>query len=248
MQPDAVKMTVYPEIGSLVITVKGGKYMYLATANVTVPMALEDYLPVSLAAIGWIYLARMLARRDEAWGRLAWAGLALITLGGLCKATWKLLIAANGTDVWPLNTALFALMCPGFLLTAWALWRSRVTRPNAAQVWGAPLLLAGLALGAAAYLGLAKGSRAWFPLLIGLTTLGNLLAIIWLMRRSLNWGLRSLAALFLFNLSVSFALARMSDQTVTLQWVKQGINTLSQLAFMFAAMKLNAHSLQVEQK
>jgi hypothetical protein len=57
-----------------------------------------------------------------------------------------------------------------------------------------------------------------------------------------------LAALFLFNLSVSFALARMSDQTVTLQWVKQGINTLSQLAFMFAAMKLNAHSLQVEQK
>ena len=212
-------------------------------ANVSVPMALEDYAPVVLSAIGWVYVARMLARRVPAWGQLAWLGLALVTLGGLSKATWKLIYAAGAMDVGPLNTALFVLLCPGFIALAWALWRSANRQPSAAQVWAAPLILTVLALGAAAYLGLVKGSRAWFALLIGLTTLGNTATAVWLLRRALKWGLPFLAVLFFLNLAGSFALARMSDQTVTLQWIKQGISTLSQAAFMFAAIKLYRHSL-----
>ena len=73
---------------------------------------------------------------------------------------------------------------------------------------------------------------------MNLTTLGNLATAIWLIRRSLSQGLVFLAALFLFNIAASFALARTADQTVTMQWIKQGITTLSQAAFMFASMKL----------
>ena len=201
-------------------------------------MALEDYLPVLLAAMGWVYVARMIKRVSPAWSGLAWAGLTLVTLGGLSKATWKLIFAASATDLWPLNTALFVLMCPGFIALAWALWRSSILQPKTKEVWAIPLIVGLLVLVVAAYLGLVKGSRGWFALLIGLTTLGNLATAIWLIRRSLQWGLPFLALLFLLNITASFALARLADQTVTMQWVKQGITTLSQAAFMFAAMRL----------
>jgi hypothetical protein len=209
----------------------------LAT-TITVPLALEDYLLVALAAGGWVYVARYVAQSAAAWGRLAFCGLTLVTLGGLSKATWKLALAAAGADVPPLNAALFVMLCPGFVALAWALWRSGEREPSAAQVWLAPVLAGAVALCAAGWLGLAKGSRAWFPLLLGLTTLCNLATAAWLIRRAWQRGLTLAAALFVGNLLITFALARMADQSVTQQWIKQGLNTLSQAAFMFAAMKL----------
>jgi hypothetical protein len=215
----------------------------MLAANVSVPMALEDYLPVLLAAIGWVYVARMIKRVAPAWGALLWAGLIMVTLGGLSKATWKLILAASTTDLWPLNTALFVLMCPGFIALGWALWRSAILQPTAKEVWAMPLIVGLLVLALAASLGLLKGGRGWFALLIGLTTLGNLATAIWLIRRSLKWGLPFLAFLFFLNIAASFALARLADQTVTMQWIKQGITTLSQAAFLFAAMRLYFRSL-----
>ena len=218
--------------------------LFIAAGQVTVPMAVEDYLPLILAALGWTYVARMLARQTSGWGGLAWLGLLLVTLGGLFKATWKLLYAANGMDIPLLNNGLFILLAPGFVCLAWALWRSDNRRPRAAQAWAVPLILCAIVLGAAAYLGLVKGGRGWFGLLLGVTSLGNLAAGVWLIRRSRHWSLPLAAALFLLNLVAVFALTRMSDQTMTLQWIKQGINTLSQLAFMLAARQLQQRSLR----
>jgi hypothetical protein len=203
----------------------------------SIPMALEDFLPVALSAFGFFLIAKTLAGKQASVGQLAWLGAALIVSGGFSKALWKLVIAASGSDLVVLREALFPLMGPGFVMMAWALWRGLKERKfTAAQIWAVPLALSALALASAGYLAMTQANRRWSLLLLVVTTLGNVLTSGQLIWNAWRRDARPAAALFLYNVLTIFLQARLArlEQTIALQWLEQLNNTLSWAAFALA--------------
>jgi hypothetical protein len=205
--------------------------------EISLPLAVEDILLVVFFAFGLFFIGKMIARQCKICGNLAYFGGFLITLGGFLKVCWKLIVAIYQTDIAWLNNSLFALLSCGFICLAWALWRSRKEN-SLTMFWIIPVLLVIATLGIAGYFAFLTESRIWFFILLGATTLFNLKVSLQLIFRSFQNKLWLAIGLFIFNLICVFALARMGDQTVTLQWIKQIINTFSQASFALAAWLL----------
>lgn len=212
--------------------------------EINLPLALQDFMPTLLFAVGLFFIAKMIANRNAAARNLAYFGGFLITLGGVLKATWKLVQAVGGSDIPVLNYSLFVLLSAGFICLAWAFWKSRKSKNSVNEIWTVPLILIVIIWTIAAYIGFLTDSRAWFFLLLGATTLANVVLLFGLIFRSFQNKLWFVVALFLVNLIVVFALARMTDLSVTMQWIKQFINTIAQAAFAVASWLL----LQKESK
>lgn len=228
----------------------------------TIPMALEDFLPVLLSVIGLYFLSRMVSHMDKDSGRMAYLGTALVAVGGFSKALWKLImaltIANNGGSLllaedamkntagqvaW-LDNNLFLFMAPGFTLLAFALWYGQKKmyggqRPP--NVWLVPGIISLAAVGAAVFLGVSREGRAWFFVLLAVTTVANFAVSGLAIRQCRRQNLTALAGLFALNVFAILMLqgmARVPDQSIPLQWTQQIINTLSNGAFAFAAYKL----------
>ena len=206
--------------------------------EINLPLAIQDYLPVALFALGLFFVAKMIGAKNDSAGKLAFVGGILITLGGAFKATWKLMQAIGGADISFFNNSLFVLLSSGFIGLAWALWKSRTSENSFAKIWLIPIILTAIVWTSAAYFAFFTESRTWFFLLLGTTTLANLALLLQLIFRSFQNKLWLAVVLFLINLLVIFALARSADQTVTMQWIKQFSTTLAQSAFAFAAFFL----------
>ncbi|NJM52904.1 MAG: hypothetical protein HC846_05625 [Blastocatellia bacterium] len=214
--------------------------------EINLPLAIQDYLPVTLFAVGLFFIAKMISNRNKEAGNLAFFGGVLVTLGGLFKASWKLIQAAGGSDIPFLNNSLFTLMSAGFICLAWAFWKSRQRTTDPIKLWVVPIVLIALFWLVAGYIGFFTESRAWFFILLGATTLANLALLFQLIHQSFRQKLWLAVGLFLINLIVIFLLARSSDQTVTLQWVKQLINTVSQFSFAVASWKLLQNQVSLD--
>lgn len=190
------------------------------TEVATVPLALDDYVPVLLAGLGAVWLARTTSRGP------AMVGAVLVLAGGLCKATWKLVLAVSGRDVAHVDSLLFCLLAPGFALLAWGLVRRPV-----------PLGIPVLATAAAGAMALAMRSPG--PLLalavIGATATG-VLALLEARRRQDAVA----AALFAVQLVMAYALVPLagSGQSIAHQWWEQTLNTVGQGAFALGAWRL----------
>lgn len=213
-------------------------------AEYTLALAFEDFLPVLFSSLGLFWLARMIAGLHAGSRSMAYTGWALITVGGLSKVVYKLILAAGGPSIPALNNALFVFMGPGFTLFSWALWwaqQQMAGRMPPSNVWLRPLALIAIFLVGAIAVYWVQGGRAWVFVLLTLTTFANLALGILLIRQARQQGLRLATALFLVNLVFVFMLngmARMPNQTVPLQWVEQILNTFSQAAFAYAAWQL----------
>lgn len=207
-------------------------------------LAVEDFLPVVLSAVGFAVLAHLSLGIDGWAGRLVWTGGGLIVLGGLTKPVYKLLLAlSDGTvDVLVLDDVLFWMLAPGFLLTGAGLraaGRLDDGRPVARSGWG-PSSAVGIVVGALG-LALAVEGEAWFLLLLGVSTVGNLWVVVVLVRWSLARLDRSAAALFVLNLTLVFGLAWAAaslPQTIPVQWGEQLVSTAAQGAFLYGAVRL----------
>ncbi|WP_435082212.1 hypothetical protein [Gordonia hongkongensis] len=187
--------------------------------QVTVPLALFDFVPVAFGALG----ALLVARRTD-W-LPAYVGAGLIFAGGFAKASWKFLAATDIADIPRLADSLFPLMGCGFPLLAAAAWGLRRLTPA--------LLLAGLSV-----VGVAVSSIAgWFliAVIIGATALYVALA-----RDA--WSVRDVrtVALLAVCLAGTYTLGPLAgqEQTLSLQWIEQSINAVSQAAFAVAAWRL----------
>jgi hypothetical protein len=213
--------------------------------QISLPLALEDYVPIILFAVGLVFSSRMIARECNVCGKLAFLGTLLVALGGIFKASWKLVQALGGADIPLLNHSLFILMSAGFVCIAWAAWRSR--KENSPVLYVAvPAAVILLSYATAAYFAFARESRAWFFILLGVTTIFNLWLSGQMIWRAMAKGLWLTVALFVFNALCVLALSRISDQTVTMQWAKQLINTASQAAFCYAAWRLSRASFELK--
>lgn len=90
--------------------------------GITVPMALVDFIPVLLFFAAAVLLQRDLYRQmvKGAYARLA-TGSIMVLIGGLFKATWKILYALRICDYPLLSDSFFPMQGPGFLLVFLAL-------------------------------------------------------------------------------------------------------------------------------
>lgn len=94
--------------------------------GISVVMALVDFLPVVM-----FFISAVLLQRDLydvlSKGRFALlsAGAIMVLVGGIYKATWKLLFALGICDFVTLNNSLFPLQAPGFLLVFLSLLGSK---------------------------------------------------------------------------------------------------------------------------
>jgi hypothetical protein len=197
----------------------------------TVPLALEDYVPVLLGGLGSWLLVESAATRLPEVRTIGRIGAVLVTAGGACKATWKLIVASSGQDVRVLENALFPLLSLGFCLVAWAVWSGYQGRKSA--WWPVAALLSVAWIGAFAIGDLVPIFGV--AVLASLTTTGLAIA----------WGVRTKdpAAIVLFAVQLAgvFGLVRLQgieEQTLEIQWIEQSINTLAQGAFALGAWRV----------
>ncbi len=211
----------------------------------TVPMALFDYLPVLLSAFGLWQIRALVLSRNPRLSALMTLGICLAVGGGLCKATWKLIYAASGTDIAPLNAALFLGLAPGFVILCRG-WFTMASNASGAMQLGQAVSIA-LALWSAALL-LATGwpdTRYWFIALLTLMTIANTVLVVALAMTAWRAQLRVASALFAVNLCMAFILSglgRIEEQTAALQWIEESLNFVAQGGFAWAALQLRRHA------
>ncbi|GAB44677.1 hypothetical protein [Gordonia terrae] len=187
--------------------------------QVSIPLALFDFVPVVFGALGGFIVARRIGWLP------AYVGATLVFVGGFAKATWKLLAASDVADIPRLADGLFPLMGCGFLLLAAAAWGVR----NLAVA----LLLMGLAAVGVAVPAIAD----WYliAVILGSTALYAALA-----RDA--WKVRDVTtvALLAVCLVAAYTLGPLAgrEQTLSLQWLEQSINAVGQAAFALAAWRL----------
>jgi hypothetical protein len=195
-------------------------------------LALEDFVPVLLAGAGTMVLGQYAGRLLPAVRIPALLAGALVTLGGLAKATWKLLVAAEPCRNYPfLENMLFPCLAFGFAGIACALvgvWRGRQ-----APWW--PFLLLPVVGGIAAL-------AVWdtWPLLI-VSAIGAVFVGVLAIRLSLRGDDRLGALLFVVYIVGTLVLpplAARPHQSEQLQWGEQSTNTLVQLSFLLGALRL----------
>ena len=207
-------------------------------------LALFDYLPVAMSAVGLGLLAQLLSRALPASLGLLFFGAGLVVAGGLCKATWKLIWVLTGQDIAWLDALLFICIAPGMLLLACHAaaaskrWRNAAgaTHPGRNS-----LLLAMPLLVAAGLAAVFAEGRAWFFLLLTAGALANIALALVLIRLSWGWGQGFAGAFFLLSILLTLglsALARIPEQTAALQWLEESINLLAQGCFAFGVWRL----------
>lgn len=207
-------------------------------------MAIQNYMPVALSALGLIWIAQMIRTAHAVAGRLAFAGAALIIVAGTLKASWKLVMSLARIDLPLLSQSLFPLIAPGFTFVAWALFLSKGMRArngNTAAVWLPPVLAATAALLFSLALAVTRPDRTWVFVLIGVATVANVALASLLIHSALQQRNGLAAGLFALNLVITFALsgiAGMPNKPLEVHWVEQIISTISNAGFAWAAWML----------
>ncbi len=205
-------------------------------------LALFDYIPVLLSALGLGLLARQIGQALPGSRPWVWIGVALVLGGGLSKASWKLIWVLQAVDVVLLNNLLFILMAPGMLILAFhtaaacRIWQG--AEPGHAL---APALILGaLALAGAAFAA-GGGGKTWFFILLGTASLANISMSTLLIRFSWKQNERLTASVFLFSILVILSLsglARISEGSAPLQWLAECLNALAHGSFALAVWRL----------
>ncbi|MFD3869441.1 hypothetical protein [Streptomyces sp. NPDC058623] len=209
-----------------------------AALDYPLSLALEDFVPVILTGTGAALLTVPLRRFGTRTGRAGRAGAALVFLGGLSKATWKVIVALDGPDITFMDKALFPTLSAGFLLLAYALSAMKPVGAPAAESRRPPLWAWAALWAAVGAAGAALGSTA--PSLVLTIVAVTLCGVRLILLARAQGDVPSAAAggLWLAGMYALGPLAARPDQSVALQWVEQSANTATQAAFLFAAWRL----------
>ena len=207
----------------------------------TLPLALQDFVPVAATAAGCWFLARYVRQTQPEFVQVAVVGGALVVAGGASKAIWKLLRALDGPDYKWLDAALFPFLAWGFALLAWALIHVDYTEtggtPRPLGAWKVPIgISAGLSVLAFILSAVTDWSRAWVIPMIALMTLADLSVIVLGVKAARRRARTPAAVLLILNFVTVLGLTRLAavDQTRGLQWIEQLGNTAGNGAFAVA--------------
>lgn len=226
----------------------------MAYEGYTVPLALFDYIPVGLSIIAFYFLTKRIAiLRPElaTFARFAWF---FTCTAGVLKASWKLLLTGGGMNFIWMSDQLFFLLFTGLTMMAMAvIWSKRAATDNMSKRWLMVLVPILLIIAYALYMKFSNpDSRAWNYMLLGLSTVSNLVLSITLIMQAKKEGLILAGVLIALNLIAVFVLSglgRIEVQTAALQWIEEGVNTFAQGSFLYGVwMMYNYTNNQVTQK
>lgn len=212
------------------------------TAPHFVLLALVDLLAALLFAGGLLLIARMLAQKSNLVGELSYASFVFIAGNAVLVVLTELFIAVQGVPGAQVKSGSVALLAPGFISLAWALWRGLRTRTaelTAGRVWLAPLFINALVLGTAMVLKLLRWGRAWFWLLTGAVIVSGILAFLQLAWRAQERGLSLLALIFALSFAVALAQSGLITSAEQMPpWIEPLCKVIAQSAFAAAAWQL----------
>ena len=196
----------------------------------TIPMALMDYLPVLFFGVTAVILLRDLYNKmcRGAYALLS-AGSVMVFLAGFCKATWKLLYAANICDFVVLEQMFLPVNSLGLLFVGLSLVGMLCRKGKCATLSVAPV----------AY----TSSMPFIMLMV--VGLGGMCASLSILSAKMKKA--PVMALFILSFVCAMGMGFMSSQDSTLAWVnwaEQGINCLSQGCLMAGVLLLHKAGLQ----
>ena len=206
-----------------------------------VALAIEDFVPVVLAGIAFWVLAQAVRAQVPRAYPVALIGGALVTVGGLCKATWKILVATGCWEYPILENLLFPCIATGFSLTAWA--AMCVLRGREVTPWPFVAFPIGAGLGAG-WMSWSAGEYQNWPLLIAAAVaacvMAVCLAIIAFRAKKTSVGV--LFVIYTIGTNVLPPLAAQPDQSLENQWAAQLTNSAVQLCFLLGALWLREYT------
>ena len=196
--------------------------------NVSVPMALMDFVPVVFYGFTAAILRRDLFNKMSRQNfSLFSAGTVFIFMAGLLKALWKLLYGAGICDFQALNTIFLPVQSIGFLLTGISI----ILMVSRKKV---PVLAVPPVFG---------GTMVFIPMMV--LGLGSIVTVLSVLAAKL----KKKAAIVLFVLSflASLAMGGMATQDSTqswVNWVEQSLNCLGQGALLWGVIVLDRKGLK----
>ena len=198
--------------------------------EVSVPMALTDFIPVILFGIAAVILQRDLYHRmpKYAFACLA-AGSVDAFLAGFLKALWKLLYAAGICDFQGLNTMFLPVHSLGLLLTGLALVIMLGARKKTAALAVAPPVFRGTFLFVGMMvLGLGAICASLSVLAVNLKKKGLIIAFV---------------LCFFCYMAMGYLASRDGNSSL-MNWVEQGVNTLGQALLLTGVLTLHKAGLK----
>ena len=198
--------------------------------NFTIPMALMDYVPVIFFGVTAVLLLRDLYNKmfKGAYALLA-AGSVNVFLAGFCKATWKLLYAANICNFVALEEMFMPVNSLGLLFVGLSIVGMLCFKRKSVMLSAAPV---------------AFTSSMPFIMMMVLG-LGGMCAGLSVLSAKMKKG--AVMVLFILSFVCAMAMGYMSSQDSTqewVNWVEQSINTVSQLCLMLGVIVLHKSGLK----
>ena len=198
--------------------------------NFTIPMALMDYLPVFFFGVTSVLLLRDLYNKmfKGAYALLA-AGCVNVFMAGFCKATWKLLYAANVCDFVALEKMFMPVNSLGLLFVGLSLIGMLIWKRKGAMLSAAPVVF--------------TSSMPFIMMMV--VGLGGLCAGLSILCAKMKKA--PVMILFILSFVCAMAMGYMSSQDSTqswVNWVEQSINTVSQLCLMVGVIVLHKKGLK----
>ncbi len=210
-------------------------------------LALEDFVPVILSGIGLTLLTRMIWELERGLGQMAAIGTVITVIGGLLKASAKVVWAVTGDDILWMSQSLFPMLGIGFTLFGWSLYQVRrvfQNKPPLSMPWLVPAIVIAIFGGFSIYVGIAGGP--WKLVMLALATLANLSFHIMLIGASWKRGMRLVGALFLIDMLIVLLMSGMApsmEQTIAMQWFEQLMQSFSQGCFALASWQYGRNVL-----
>ncbi len=198
--------------------------------DVSVPMALVDYLPVLFFGWASVLLQRDLYNKMPKYAFACFAAVTInIVMAGFLKATWKLLYAAGICDFKVLNTMFLPTQSLGFLLAGLGIVLMLTAKSKKKMLAVAPPLFSGSLLFVS-------------MMVLGLGAICTVLSI-------LAAGIKRRAAIILFILSFAGSmgmgyLASRDSTSASVNWIEQGVNCLSQGSMLAGVLMLHRAGLR----
>lgn len=196
--------------------------------DVSIPMALVDYIPVVLFGWAAVLLQRDLYRRMPKYAFACFAaGTIDIFAVGFLKATWKLLYAAGVCDFQALNTMFLPTQSIGFLLAGLGMLLM-LTAPRRAALAAAPPIFSGTFLFIA-------------MMVLGLGSVCACLSVL-----AARMKKKGVIALFILSFVCSMGMGYLSSRDSTaaaVNWAEQGINCLGQALLLAGVLCLHRAGL-----
>ena len=196
----------------------------------TVPMALMDYVPVIFFGVTAVLLLRDLYHKmSKAMYALLAAGSVNVFLAGFCKATWKLLFAANICDFVALEEMFMPVNSLGLLFVGISFVGMLCGQRKTKMLSVAPVAF--------------TSSMPFIMMLV--VGLGGLCAGMSVLAAKMKK--KPVMILFILSFVCARAMGYMSSRDSTQAWVnwaEQSINIVSQLCLMLGTVLLHKANLQ----